>query len=72
MAGRKYFEESDEHRSFAVEQLKTEFDAQPLPLQRETIARVRRLLAAERERGQAQPSYLKRIAPAVYGERVSW
>lgn len=67
MHWRKNFDETDEHRSFSIEHLRTDFDGQPPALQDETRARVRRLLVAEAERGQKQPSYLKRIAREVYG-----
>ena len=49
------------HLSFAVRVQRAYFDAQPPAKQRETLARVRRLVA---ERPQ---SYLARIAREVYG-----
>lgn len=70
MHWRKNFDGAEEHRSFAIVQLRADFQSQPPELQRETRARVRRLLAAEAERGQRQPSYLRRIAPDVYGIKL--
>lgn len=70
MHWRKNFDADEEHRSFAVEQLRAEFAAQPPRLQRETRARVQRLLVAEAERNQKSPSYLRRVAKEVYGEVV--
>ncbi|KAB8140719.1 hypothetical protein F8S13_22175 [Chloroflexia bacterium SDU3-3] len=51
----------------AVALLRRDFLAQPPALRTAQLARVRRLLAREVARGQASPSALAQLAPAVYG-----
>lgn len=53
--------------SIAVRMLRDDFLAQSEAKRRETIARVQRLLEAERRRKQNQPSWLKRHAKEIYG-----
>lgn len=63
-SGRDYG--TDFHTAFAIKQQRRQFQAQPPQLQREQLARVLRLLEAERRRRQAQPSYLMRYWRRFY------
>ena len=56
-------------RRWSVAQLRAEFEALSERQQAEKLAQVRETLAAERARGQKQPSYLAQIAAEVYGVR---
>lgn len=56
-----------EHQGFSLRRLRVDFLAQPPARQAETRARVERLLADERRRGQRQPSYLALHAREIYG-----
>lgn len=58
---------TEQAHAFERHLLRHQFQAMPEPLRRQTIARVRLLLKAERARGQKQPSALRRLASSVYG-----
>lgn len=55
---------------FAIDRLRADFLAQPEAKRRETIARVQRLLEAERRRKQNQPSWLKQHYRKIYGREL--
>lgn len=52
----------------SLDLLRREFASNPASIQEARRQHVQELIAAERQRGQAQPSYLARHAREIYGE----
>ena len=54
--------------TFAIDTQRQDYLAMPAKARAERLEYVRQLLAAERERGQVQPSWLMRHARDIFGE----